>query len=436
MKEIILKFDSNFQKEIFQKVIKKYNGSINASKYIGIPASSIRGYKNLYFNYVPQKVINRIIKLDVVKIKDIEKNTILSLDKSELINNNLNTGRAKRIQNLKDLKNNIPKIHKIIKNNKIKIYQWFGSYKKLLDSGFRKTRHEIIGEHIVIKYTNYNRKIMKEFVVSIPKEIMLDDEFVYFFGLWCGDRSGGKRLGVCNQNKKILDFTSHFLKQHNQKIEKILYISPNIKEPKIDYNKRYYTKDSINGWCLSVHSSNGIFSSFFHYMQENIEEFFKKINNKNVFFAGLFDAEGNVSLYNKSFRWACQNKKLVNIYRKILKQEGIKNKYDGSSIVCYDKAIFLKKIYPYMKHSSRINKTMLLCHLGGELLVEHKNILEYLKDYPESSHKQIAKALKKNKIYSSLRILKDFDLISQKGYPPKYKQKIKNHKDKKNYNTH
>jgi len=420
MKEIILKFSPAFQKKIFQKVIEKYNGSINASKFLKIPASSIRGYKNLYFNYVPKRIIDWLVNLEIINIEEVEKNLILSLDKSELINRNLNNGRAKRIQNLKNLKNLIPKIGRIIRENKLDLHEWFRHYKRLLDSGFRKTEYKINGKYIVIKYNNFNRKIIKEFEITLPKEIVLDDEFVYFFGLWCGGRAGGKRLGVCNKNKSVLDFVNYFLEKHNQKIERILYISPNLKEPKISYDKKYYTKDSINGWALSVHSPNGIFSSFFYYIQENIEEFFKKINNKNVFLAGLFDAEGNVSLYNKSFRWACQNKKLVDIYQNILNQEGLKNKYDGSSIICYNKTKFLEKIYPYLKHSSRINKTMLLCNLGGDLLEEHKKILNYLNRFPKSTQKQIAKALKKNKVYSKLRILKEFGLISEKEYPVKY----------------
>ena len=243
MEEIILKFNPKFQREIFQRVIEKYKGSINASKFLKIPASSIRGYKNIYFNYVPRKIINLMVNFEIINVGEVEKNLILSLDKSELINNNLNTGRLKRIQNLKNLRKNIPKISKLIQNNKLDLHEWFKFYKKLLDSGFRKTSHEVLGKNIVVKYNNFNRRVVKEFNITLPKEIILNDEFVYFFGLWCGDRAGGKRLGVCNQNKQILNFINYFLKKHNQKIEKILYISPNLKEPNLNYDKKYYTRD-------------------------------------------------------------------------------------------------------------------------------------------------------------------------------------------------
>jgi hypothetical protein len=35
--------------------------------------------------------------------------------------------------------------------------------------------------------------------------------------------------------------------------------------------------------------------------------------------------------------------------------------------------------------------------------------------------KEISKALKKNKVYSELKILSDFDFISHEGYPNKFK---------------
>ena len=122
----------------------------------------------------------------------------------------------------------------------------------------------------------------------------------------------------------------------------------------------------------------------------------------------------------------------MEIYKKTLKHEEFKNRYDGSSIVCYDKNMFLERIYPHLKHSDKINKTKLLCNVGGELLESHKKILGYIKSFPNSTQKQIAKALKKNKVYSELTILKDLGFVIRKGYPYKYSvfKKAKNHQEK------
>src|SRR3989344_4349636 len=420
MGEVICKLNKSFQKEIFERVIRKYGGSINSARYLKIPASSIRGYKNLYFSHVPKSLIDKLISYGVIKIGKTKKYTISTVNKSNLISNNLENGRKIRAKTLNKLKKDIPKISEILNLNRINIEKWFEKYLQLLNSGFRKISYSIEKDVILIEYFNFDGISNKKFKVSIPKKVNIDNEFVYFFGLWCGDRAGGKRIGICNQNKEILEFTDYFLKKHNQKIERILYISPSLKLPKIKYHKKYLTHDEIMGWCLSIHSVNGIFSSFFYYLQDNIYEFLNLIKNKEAFFAGLFDAEGNVSLYNKSFKWACKNEKLIKIYMNTLNNLSLKNTYDGSSIVCYDKINFLNKIFPLIKHSDKINKTKILCNLGGEPLEEHKKLLKFIKKYPQFNQKQIAKALKKKKVYSELMVLKEMDLISSTGYPHSY----------------
>jgi hypothetical protein len=438
MKEIMIKLKPKFQKEIFQRLVNKYGGSVKASEFVDIPATSIRGYKNIYFNSVPKILLNQLIKLKLVRNSEIERNSLFSFNKLDLIKKNLDKGREKRKQNLIILKKNIPKIKELINENQINVTKWFKEYLGLLNSGFRKASFELIGEDIKINYSNFNKKIYKKFEVKIPQKFLIDKDFVYFFGLWCGDRAGGKRFGICNQNKEILNYTEIFLKKYNQKIEKILYISKGLKEPNLEYDKRFIINKETKGWCLSVHSPNGILASFFRYLLENLEEFLKSLKDKEVFFAGLFDAEGNVSLYNGSFRWACKNLPQVKIYSKILKELGFKNKYDGACIVSYDKKFFYNQIFPYIKHGNKINKTLLLCGEGGILLEEHRIVLNYINKFPESTAKQITKALKKKKVYSELRILKDLSLISGKGYPRRFgiiPEGLKS-TGEQNYNTH
>lgn len=48
-------------------------------------------------------------------------------------------------------------------------------------------------------------------------------------------------------------------------------------------------------------------------------------------------------------------------------------------------------------------------------------ILKYIYFNPNSVAKSIAKALKKNKIYSELRLLNNFRFISTSDYPSKFK---------------
>jgi len=183
MKEIMIKLNPKFQKDIFQIITSKYKGSIKASKFLNIPAVSIRGYKNLYFNSVPRKLINKIIQLRIINNKELQKNILSVYNKEELITKNLNLGREKRKQNLKQLKKEIPKIHEIIGGDKISILKWFLKYKELLNSGFRKIKFKIEKDFIRINYSNFNRTSYKKFEVTIPREILLDEDFSYFFDL-------------------------------------------------------------------------------------------------------------------------------------------------------------------------------------------------------------------------------------------------------------
>lgn len=417
----MIKLKPSFQTEIFQKIIREYNGSINAKKYLGIPASSIRGYKNLYFNCVPNTLLQKIIALRFINKNELEANTLGILDKSKIIQISLDLGRKKRNENLQDLKKDIPSLQKIMDSNVLDVVQWIKKYVLLSSAGFRKIKISEKRNYLVLDYNNFTKNGLKNFKVKIPKTFKLDEEFLYFFGLWCGDRAGGKRFGICNKNKKIIQFTTRFLQKNYQPIEKILYISEKIEEPKINYDKKFIIEKESGGWALSVHSTNGILSSFFHYLLSNLDLFLNLISNPSPFFAGLFDAEGNVSLYNKSFRWACKSENLVDIYSKHLKQVNLYSNYDGGCLVSYNLEKFYDKILPYLKHDKKINLTLFLCKGEGKIPKVYLFILNYLKKCPEKTAKEISKALKKNKVYSELNILENFAFISRQSYPYKYK---------------
>jgi hypothetical protein len=431
-KAFMIKLKPQFQRLLFIRIIKAYRGSIKAGRILKIPASSLRGYKNSYFNSVPEKLLNRLLKINLISQKEIEDNTLSKFLKEDQIKNSLNYGRKIRENNLIVLKDAIPKISEIISKNRINFEKWFKSYFHLLNFGFRKSSFSIEKSIIKIRYNNFTNKGIKRFEVIIPKKFILNNEFIYFFGLWCGDRAGGKRLGICNQNKEIIKFTEHFLAEHHQRVERILYISRLIEEPNIKYDKKFILKTDKKGWVLSTHSGNGILASFFIYLQKNLNEILEIIDNK-PFFAGLFDAEGNVSLYNKSFRLACKNKESVEIYKKFLKRMDLYDKYDGCCLITYNINAFMHSIFPYMRHSDKINLANFLFTGKEPLPREYKQIVDFIKDNPEKTAKELSKALNKNKIYSELKLLSDFNFISRVGYPNRYK--VSSPLGEKNYNT-
>jgi hypothetical protein len=418
-KDCLVRLTPSFQKRLFEKILIKYSGSINAEKILKIPASSIRGYKNLYFCLVKQDLLIKLINLGFLTESELSKNTLETLSKKELVGLNLGNGRKKRINKLKNMRSLLPKVSEIVNNNELNFLKWFEAYHPLLDSGFRKSIFLVKDSFLYISYNNFAKAEDKKFEVQIPVKFILNKKFSYFFGLWCGDSAGGKRFGVVNQNEALLSFTEDLLKEMHQRVEKILYFSELIEEPKVTFDKKYMLKTDKKGWVLSIHSNNGILASFFNYLYENLQDFLNFLN-LDSFFAGLFDAEGNVSLYNRSIRIACKDKEKVRIYTKFLEKEGFSIKYDGGCIVIYNLILFFDKFYTSIIHSKRKKLLYFLCTGKGEVPLFFQEVINYVTKHPNCTQKEIAKALKKAKVFQELKLLCDFEYLYHKGYPFRY----------------
>ena len=420
-KDLMVKLKPTFQKTIFQKAQQHFGNCAKAAQYLHVNYSSLRGYKNCYFKSVPVSLLEKLIRLGLCSKEDLNNNILLTYNKNEQTNRVLYQGRTRRHVILKEFKKNIPSIALITKKNTIDFEKWFSSYIHLINFGARHFNYvKKEREFIEVSYTTHSRKEKREFVLRFPKELKIDEEFMYFFGLWCGDKAGGKRFGVCNQENNILTFTQYFLEKNFQNVEKILYIQKGLNTPEISYDKKYVIdKGDVNGWVLSVHAVNGIFSSFFHYLRDNLD-YLLTIGSAPAFFAGLFDAEGNVSLYNKSFRWACKNDELVAVYSKHLRTLNLYSGYDGGCIITYERDLFYRKIFVFLKHNKKINLTNLLCHGKGQLPKIYLQALMYIASTPKMTVNDIAKALKKNKIHSELALLTEWGLIHRESYPYRF----------------
>lgn len=419
--DLMFKLKDKFIEGIFEKARLNFGSSEKASQTLKIPYSSFRAYKNGYIFALPEKLINILLQKRIISRKELEVNLLSIYYRDEQNQRLLEKGRKIRHKELKEWKEDIPKLKKILNERKIDFKKWFSAYQKLINFGARKFNYvKEKKDFLKVSYVTHSNKIKKEFILKFPKSFIVDEDFLYFFGLWCGDRSGGKRFGICNKNKDIIKFTQNFLSKHYQNVERILYITKGMKEPKLAYDKRFIIDKEIRGWVLSVHSNNGILASFFYYLQSHLEEFLDTIDNKCAFFAGLFDAEGNVSLYNRSFRWACKNKESVNIYSRFLKKENLFDRYDGNCLISYNKDGFYERILPYLKNKEKTNLTQIMCKGRGKWPREYLDILKEAYIHPNRTQKEISKALKKNKIYTELSLLSSFDLISFKGYPHRF----------------
>ena len=419
-KGILVKLNRSFQEQVFQKLINRYGSSISASKKIGIPASSIRNYKNLHSNLISLEILNILIKESLITKKQLDLNIRESFIKEQIVSKCLDLGREKIKNKFKGFREEIPFPEDIFFESSLNVFVWFKNYLPLLQTLGRKVLISNRKNFFRIVYKNFSKRGYREYSVRLPNKFFLNEDFSYFFGLWCGDRAGGKRMGICNKEEKILEYSEMFLRKHFQKIERILYFGENSNLPKVAYNKKFKIRGG-NGWAISVHSINGVLATFFHYLLRNIKFLLNNLN-QNAFFAGLFDAEGNVSFYNRSFRWACKDKRLVEIYSSFLKKLNLFSGYDGGCITCYNLDSFYRKIFPYLKHPIKIRNISFLCKGDKKNIPpEFKAILIFIKNNPYKTQKEISKALKKSKVYSELKILKDFGFIFSKDYPLRFK---------------
>lgn len=425
--KLMFELEMVFQRELFQRVVEKYGGSIKASIFLGIPPSSIRGYKNLYARSIPESLLKTLINQNITNWQEINKKTKSLFYNNEKIFRNLGKGREKIRERYLNIRQEIPSLGELIQSDNLDFFKWVKKYRFLSETSFRKISLIEKKDYLLINYPNFSQSKFKNFSLKFPYNFKLGNDFIYFLGLWCGDKSGGKRIGICNQNPQINSFVESFLKNIFQVVEKILYLKEGLLEPKVEYHKKYFIKNGL-GWTLSTHSNNGILSSFFYYLELNLDYFLKSINDKNVFFAGLFDAEGNVSLYNNSFRWACKNPEMLNIHSKYLEEIGLMNKYDGSSLVTYNRDVFSSEILPYLKNKDKINLTYFLCEGRGVPPKEYIDVLSQIFCKPGHTQKQISKGLKRSKVYSELRKLKEFGFISYEGYPHNFRITLKGRK--------
>jgi repressor of nif and glnA expression len=72
-----------------------------------------------------------------------------------------------------------------------------------------------------------------------------------------------------------------------------------------------------------------------------------------------------------------------------------------------------------MKQRDKINLTKFMVN-GFPIPPGYKDIINLIRKTPKMTSKNIAKALKKNKLYSELKLLNDFGFISVEGYPSKF----------------
>ena len=313
----------NFKNSIFSMLVDRYNCKFLTDKF-KITHGTLYRYKNKLGVSIPISIVKQCLQMINKNESELNRNIVKIFKPKELRHKCLDIGRNFRKQQLLKWRNQIPKIKDLIENNNLNIEKWFYFYRRLIDFGCRKIENvEIQDDKIIIKHKNYVKREQRNFTVILPRKISINNDFQYFFGLWCGDRVGGGRIGIVNKALELNLITAKYLKNNlYQNPQFVLLKSSRISELP-NFNFKIDSVQEVKGmpgdWALCVQSVNGILRSFFYYLHKNLDIFLNMLPNKNIFFAGLFDAEGNVFIEDNCFRWACKNLEKVDIYKNTLK---------------------------------------------------------------------------------------------------------------------
>lgn len=218
----------------------------------------------------------------------------------------------------------------------------------------------------------------------LPRFLTLGDDTMYFLGLWSGDRAGGGRVGVVNKNPSLLAKSVDLLRKSFRQPQDLLvgnamsaYGLNDVRRRKQDNLLRemgvHRISHTVNKNCykspaFSVSVHNGLLRRLLNFLRENLHEVFSsvRVEARGEFYAGLFDAEGNVNFNLKkrefNFRWATRNPGFADFLMRWLREDGFYlPHYDGANVKvgCRKKTRLMEfqrfegLIFPYLVHPEK-----------------------------------------------------------------------------------
>lgn len=414
--DIRIVLEPAFQKRLFSDLIAKYS-SLELSKRLYISRPMIYHYRNGRVKNISHLMLERICDLLQIDKQSIQRYIVQTYSFKESVQKIMDVGKECRKNNLRELQQNYPHISDVVRGGVLNVELWFSHHERLL----RQMRHDLsvekINNKILIEFSDCANGEKKQCKRTLPKKIELDEDFLYFFGLWLGDNVGRPRFGIVNKEKTINEETAKILRKYGQDVHSHLYIGEHMPTPNVDVEKVYKIKNGTNGWAIQVFSSNGIFNTFFEYLENHLDEVLRSVDT-NIVFAGLFDAEGNVFLEDSCVRWSCKDEEQLRIYKKHLTEMKLHDRYDGhGNMVSYNLYGFEKRILPYLRHPQKVNACNLLLNRRGELPMRFIEILNTVEREPGLLQKEVAQRLKRVKVSAQLRFLEKLGTVTLKGYP-------------------
>jgi hypothetical protein len=408
-----------FQEKAFTKLIACH-GCRKLADVLDISPAMIYHYRNLRVRSLSAPLFAKMC--DLLPLSPAERrqhilhNYFLSSERNAL----LSRGRLFRRKQLQEYRTKIPSLPTLIKEGKIDVASWFSAYLKLIDFGcrsFKSVRKE--GAILCLEYYCYTQSEKRLFNNKLPAELALDDDFLYFFGLWLGDKASGGRFGVVNKEARLNEETARLLRKYHQQPLTDLYIGEQAVLPAgVNVDRITRIKNKPPGWAIGVYVINSIFKRFFEYLEENLDVFLTIVPDSYIVFAGLFDAEGNVALEDRCVRWACRDINKQKIFKRHLMRLNLFDRNDGhGNLVSYNLAHFERLLLPHLKHPVKRNALSLLLYKQGALPARFHHLALLISENPGVTQRQLAEALKRARVSAQVKVLERLGIVRQEDYP-------------------
>jgi hypothetical protein len=373
-------------KEIISELCIKYDSQRKAAKAVDIDQSQL----SRFFNGIQLSILVK----DLLKLLQQIRKCEVVVERIEQYNDYRRKSIAKA--NAKKKQPSVSFDSIITKNCEeisVDVPRWLDKikYVKRMDGMNGIVRLESIDfakDVVIAKYQVFN-KVTNSFVrhISIlPTTFQFNTETMYLFGLWAGDNTGGGRVGICNKNWALLEKSSELLQRCFKQPQYLLI--GNVMGTELDEkDKKRYREQlqqivgkvtfTVNAKCfggpvfsISVH--NALFKRLLDFLKYNLHDVFAKDSDadRGAFYAGLFDAEGNVNNSKKGvcFRWSAMNQEFVETLMVWLKKDGFHPSYDGANIKigcrketrATDFQLFAKLIMPHIIHPQKKHAAQVL----------------------------------------------------------------------------
>lgn len=433
--------------QMFSRFLLKY-GWKNSKILLGKAHCLVYAYKNGKTKYIPWSVVNKLIELNCIETEKVNKNTLNRITGKDLFDKGLIIGREVRYKKSKeDFRIDIKIKDFVIEKDgllHVNIFKWLEKtqwIKKLTTNGrfIKNARYVDNKDCIHISYLCYNKgvKSYSHYENCLPKQLLVDFDFMYFLGLHFGDGTGIERFGIINKDTRLIEFTSYFLKKINlhQKINGALFLYRNRYKVPIGLkqsflsnlvdNLQIYTSDKPYGdYVFSVFITNNLISKIIFQIERDLSKFMHGLKKElvNAFLAGIFDSEGNVDKLGRSLRFSQKTVWKKDVILSLLVSQGYTTRYDTCNILIgfknsireRDFLRFRNDIFPFLKHTEKVKEAEDL--LNGYYIKDYYKVyIQLALKFPGITNREFIQFTNKKKNQRELRNLAEQGYLERKG---------------------